>query len=251
MRAAWSALIALCITAGTIFASPSFAAELSFPALSGRIVDQAGILSADTERAVTDLSANLEKSTSIQLVVATLSTLQGHPIEDIGYQLGRAWGIGRSGKNNGVLLIVAPNERSVRIEIGYGLEGTLTDAISKGIVEQQILPKFRSNDFDGGVRAGATAIAAVVSGDTALASRLSEAGSRKVRPANDAWTWIVLAPFLILFFLRMFSPFWGWRRGVGGMWFPGGGFGSGRGFGGGGFSGGGGSFGGGGASGRW
>jgi uncharacterized protein len=242
-----------------IVIAPVHAAEIAFPALTGRVVDQANILSAETERAVANASTSLEAKTTNQLVVATLASLQGQTIEDFGYQLGRQWGIGRAGKNNGILLIVAPRERAVRIEVGYGLEGTITDAVSRGIIEQEILPRFRDNDYDAGVRAGVATIAAILMGDANTASRLTEVGSLKVVPQQGNWNWMFIL-FVVAFFIlpRLFGGS-RMRRGLGGLgglWLGGlggrrgGGFGGG-GFGGGGFQGGGGSFGGGGASGRW
>ena len=102
--------------------------------------------------------AALEQASSRQLVVATVPDLQGYPIEDYGYRLGRAWGLGQEEANNGAILLVAPNERRVRIEVGYGLEPILTDALSHGIIEDRILPRFRDNDYPGGIAAGADAI---------------------------------------------------------------------------------------------
>lgn len=246
---------------GVVFTAPLFttpvAAQIAFPQLTGRVVDQANALSADTERALSDASARFEQATTNQLVIVTLPSLQGQTIEDFGYQLGREWGIGRAGKNNGALLIVAPQERTVRIEVGYGLEGTLTDAVAKGIIEQRIIPRFRDGDFNGGVRAGADAIIAVLSGDTATASRMAEAASRKIKapvPNESIVPFVVIAIAVVILMLRSsrrrrrLGP-WG-MIGMGGLGGFGGG-GSGGGSGGGGFSGGGGSFGGGGASGRW
>ncbi|MBZ0139108.1 MAG: TPM domain-containing protein, partial [Pseudorhodoplanes sp.] len=123
------------------------AQTLSFPPLSGRVVDEAGLLDAATRAALTQTLAGLEARSTDQLVVVTLRSLRGTSIEDYGYRLGRAWQVGQKDKNNGVLLIVAPNERKVRIEVGYGLEGTLTDAISKFIIENSILPRFKAGDF--------------------------------------------------------------------------------------------------------
>ena len=105
---------------------------LTFPTLTGRVVDEANILDPATQRAaLTQKLADLEAKSTDQVVVVTLKSLQGTSIEDYGYQLGRHWQIGQKDKNNGVLLIVAPNERKVRIEVGYGLEGTLTDLVSQ------------------------------------------------------------------------------------------------------------------------
>src|SRR6202030_1156708 len=123
------------------------AQPLSFPALTGRVVDEAGLMDAATRTALIEQLAGLEQKTTDQLVVVTLKSLQGTSIEDYGYQLGRHWQIGQKDNNNGVLLIVAPNERKVRIEVGYGLEGTLTDAVSRLIIANAIAPRFRENDF--------------------------------------------------------------------------------------------------------
>src|ERR1700736_726173 len=124
---AWICLVCACA-----------AQTLSFPALTGRVVDEAGLLDAAARTALTESLAALEQKTTDQLVVVTLKSLQGTSIEDYGYQLGRRWQIGQKDKNNGVLLIVAPNERKVRIEVGYGLEGTLTDAVSRLLIANAI-----------------------------------------------------------------------------------------------------------------
>src|SRR5205823_14494773 len=141
------------------------AAALDFPALSGRVVDEANILDQTTRAALNQKLTDLETKTTDQLVVVTLRSLQGTSIEDFGVQLGRRWQIGQKGTNNGVLLIVAPSERKVRIEVGYGLEGTLTDAITRLIIENAILPRFRANDFPGGITRGADDIISVLTGD--------------------------------------------------------------------------------------
>src|SRR5262245_16001825 len=130
-------------------------AALTFPQLTGRVVDDAGILDAATKANLDRKLAEFESKTTGQLVVVTLKSLQGTSIEDYGYQLGRHWGIGQKGKDNGALLIVAPEEREVRIEVGYGLEGELTDAQSRTIIESRILPRFREGDFAAGIRGGA------------------------------------------------------------------------------------------------
>lgn len=223
----------------------------SFPALTGRVVDEADILSPDTQARLTAMSQALEDKTHDQLVVVTLKSLRGYEIEQYGYQLGRAWAIGQKGRNNGVLLIIAPGERAARIEVGYGLEGTLTDAQSKLIIENLALPHFRSGDYDGGALAASATILKVLGVETSDVSKvLSPPLAEPVRDSDEVGgipiifivivIWIVFGRFMWpLFFLG----------GRGGRW-GGGGF-SGGNFGGGGFSGGGGSFGGGGASGRW
>jgi uncharacterized protein len=147
-----------------VFGTAALAAP-SFPPLTGRVVDTAGILSPQAETEISAQLAAHEQATTNQVVVVTLKSLGGYDIADYGYQLGRHWGIGQKGKNNGVLLIVAPAERKLRIEVGYGLEGALTDATSRDIIERVIKPLFRQQHYDQGVRAGVTAILAALSGE--------------------------------------------------------------------------------------
>ena len=143
----------------------SAAQTLTFPEITGRVVDEAGLLDAADRASLTESLAGLETKTTDQLVVVTLKSLQGRSIEDYGYQLGRRWQIGQKDKNNGVLLIVASVERKVRIEVGYGLEGTLTDALTKVIIENSILPSFKTGDFPGGIKRGVNDIVQVLDGD--------------------------------------------------------------------------------------
>ncbi|MDR6627661.1 YgcG family protein [Caulobacter segnis] len=244
-----------------LFALPALAAP-TFPTLTGRVVDEAKVLSPDAERDLADKLENLETTTGRQLVVATVPSLQGYPIEDYGYQLGRTWGIGQKDKDDGVILLVAPNERKVRIEVGYGLEPVLTDALSSVIIQSVILPKFRDGDLPGGVVAGTDALIEQLSlpADQAKA-RVAEASQPERHKAQGS---PIAAILIILFLVFVFSSlFRGGRRGGLGSALPwiilsalsdsrrgGGGWGGGGG-GGGGFSGGGGSFGGGGSSGSW
>ncbi|KUJ84350.1 methanol dehydrogenase [Microbulbifer flavimaris] len=227
-------------------------ADLQFPTLSGRVVDDANLLSPATEYRLTELAQAHEKETSNQVVVVTVPDLQGQTIAEYGYQLGRHWGIGQEGKDNGVLLIVAPSERQVRIEVGYGLEGVLTDALSANIIHTKILPRFRNGDFDGGVIAGAESI---------LAAIRNEYVAEPTETETDRRMAILVGLFLLLIMLQLFggsllgppSSRGTYRRGRYGGYYGGGGFGGGFGGGGfgGGFGGGGGGFGGGGASGGW
>ena len=140
-----------------------------FPTLTGRVVDDAHILSDRTRADLDQKLAALEAKTSRQLVVVTLPSLQGYEISDYGYQLGRAWGIGQAKLNNGALFIVAPNEHKVRIEVGYGLEPILTDALSSVIIQQAVVPRFRAGDFDGGTQAGVAALIQQLSLDPSAA----------------------------------------------------------------------------------
>ncbi len=215
-----------------------------FPELTGRVVDQAGLLSPAVEESLTGDLQRHEAETSNQVVVVTLESLGGYDIADYGYQLGRHWGIGQEGKDNGVLLIVAPSERKMRIEVGYGLEGALTDATAKSIIERVIVPKFKSGDFEDGVREGVAAILGVLAGEEW--SETDETGGQDELGILEI---LIIVAFLIIFAVlwwasSSFGPGGGWGGGhrIGGGGFSGGG---------GGFSGGGGSFGGGGASGGW
>jgi uncharacterized protein len=217
-----------------------------FPALGGRVVDQAGLLGGNAAALAARL-AQFEQASGIQLVVVTLPDLQGYPIEEFGYQLGRHWGIGHKGKDNGVLLIVAQAERRVRIEVGYGLEGALTDALAANIIHSETLPRFKRGQFAEGIDAGVTAVQAALQGEYE-----PRPAPKQERPRG------ALMFFLLL--MVLFALFTGGLGGGGGFGRRGGGWGApygggwgggGGGFGGGGFGGGGGGFGGGGASGGW
>ncbi|WP_379551369.1 TPM domain-containing protein [Qipengyuania sp. DGS5-3] len=154
-------LFGLIIMLAALIASPAMmspAGAQEFPDLTGRVVDQAGILSPADEEQLEQKLAGLETQSQRQLVVTTISDLQGYDIADFGYQLGRSWGIGDAERNDGALLIVAPNERKVRIEVGYGLEGILTDAYSSRIISSEIIPHFRDDDYPAGIIAGTDAI---------------------------------------------------------------------------------------------
>ncbi|MEJ2414483.1 MAG: TPM domain-containing protein [Sulfurimonas sp.] len=144
----------------------SFAvADLTFPKLTGRVVDNASLLSSSQEQRLTQFLKAHEDKTTNQVVVVTLPTLQGYTIEEYGVELGRHWGIGQKEKNNGILLIVAPKERKVRIEVGYGLEGTLTDKIAHDIIQEKILPAFKRGKYDQGIENGTSAIVQALDGE--------------------------------------------------------------------------------------
>ncbi len=131
-----SAAVALCL-----FASVA-AAAFSFPQLAGRVTDQANIISAPAKASIEAKLQNLEDKSSIQLVVATVNSLEGGDIESYANGLFRAWKLGMAKKNNGVLFLIAPNERKMRIEVGYGLEGVLTVAVSSVIIRSAVAPRF-------------------------------------------------------------------------------------------------------------
>ena len=242
-----------------VFATALFAvtatAAPTFPPLTGRVVDAAGVLSPAASQALSERLAEHERRTSNQVVVATVPSLQGYDIERYAVELFRAWGLGRRERNNGVLLLVAPNERAVRIEVGYGLEGTLTDAVSSDIIRNRILPRFRMGDFPGGISSGVDAILAAIDGTYKPVAE-QPGPAQAIAPLLFMLVWIGFLLFISFNQRRRrFGPaIWygpGWvigPRGGGFGGFPGGG---GFSSGGGGFSGGGGSSGGGGASGHW
>jgi uncharacterized protein len=238
-----------------LFAAPANAAAPAFPALTGRVVDDAGVLSQDAQDRLTAMSAALEQKTGDQLVVATIKSLQGNDIATYGYQLGRYWKLGAKGKNNGILVTIAPNEHQVRIDVGYGLEGALTDAQSALIIENIVKPAFRRGDYDGGTLAASASILRVFGVDTKdVDTTLTQAAQPHANDDTGGFPIVFVVIVIWLVFGRFLWPLLflgGGGRGGWGGGFGGGSWGGGGGFGGGGFSGGGGSFGGGGASGSW
>lgn len=142
-------------------------AQPAFPELTSRVVDEASLFSAAQNAELESVLESHENNTSNQVVVVTLKSLDGYDIRDYGLELGRAWGIGQKDKNNGVLLIIAPNERKVSIEVGYGLEGALPDATAKSIIDQRILPYFKEGDYFGGAKLGVGAIISAIKGEYA------------------------------------------------------------------------------------
>tara|TARA_B110000503_G_scaffold18622_3_gene27521 strand:- start:3090 stop:3860 length:771 start_codon:yes stop_codon:yes gene_type:complete len=235
----------------SLLALPSFAA-FEVPELKTRILDQANLIDAASEQQINQLLAGHEKASSNQIILVTLKDLQGYSIEQAGVEMGRAWGVGQKEQDNGIVLILAQAERKVRIEVGYGLEGVMTDAVSATIVQEYILPRFKTGDFSGGLLVGTQAIVAALGGEyIAPVAKGKKSGNRSGLPS-------IIFMFIFIAFAamnRLGSS--GERRGRSSLWLLplmvlGGGSGgrsSGGGFGG--FSGGGGGFGGGGASGGW
>jgi len=253
------------------------AAAQTFPKLTGRVVDQADIIPPAEEANLNIQLEQLEKTTGHQLVVATVSNLEGYDISDYGYRLGREWKIGDAEKDDGVVFLIAPNERRMNISVGYGLEPVLTDALSGRIIRDVVTPKFKAGDMPGGIQDGVNAIAQQIQLPPEEAAARAAAADKAERDRADDGDigGLIFIGFIVFFFfiLPMLSAFgrrgkrhrrnrpwgsapiiiWGdddWGGGSGGGSSWGGGGGSSWG-GGGGFSGGGGSFGGGGASGGW
>jgi uncharacterized protein len=262
---------------------PTGAQAQTFPALTGRVVDEANLLDPAQEAALAAKLEGLETRTKRQFVVATLSSLQGYDIADYGYQLGRKWAIGQDGKgeaekDNGAILIIAPNERKLRIEVGYGLEPVLTDGFSSSVIRNDITPFFKTGDFAGGINAGVDKIITQIELPPEEAAKVAADAAKSAKKSSDSGEFgsVIFWLFVFFFFIlpiirsmrRQGRKYRGKRRDDdddddwggpviiwgGGSGFGGGSSGSSWGGGGGGFggfSGGGGSFGGGGASGGW
>lgn len=260
--------------------------EVVLPALTERVTDLTGTLSAEDKAGLTASLAALEKDKGAQIAIVLLPTTQPETIEQFGIRLAEAWKVGRKGVDDGVIVIVAKNDRRMRIEVGYGLEGAIPDAIAKRIVAEQMAPRFREGDFAGGLRATVATLDKVIRGEPLPAPSVQTAASGA--DPGDSLTFLLIVFFMagvirsmfgllgslavsgvagwlawtlfaslglaggaallafVLSFIRLGRG--GWSSGGGGG-FPGG-FGGGS-SGGGGFSGGGGGFGGGGASGNW
>lgn len=258
---------ALMVALLVVLSSFGLAWALTFPPLTGRVVDAAGILDPAVRAQLEGLLAAQEAKATDQFVVATVPSLEGTSIEDYGNQLFRVWQIGQAKKNNGVLLLVAPSERKVRIEVGYGLEGILTDAVASTIIRNAIVPAFKTGDMAGGVLKGAQAVIEVLNLDPEEArarARQAEQPQMTVEDWEDLAILVLLIAcwaYIIWRATRGGGPSggsagrrrradgvaagpittWDWSRGGGGGWSGGSG----------GWSGGGGSSGGGGASGSW
>ena len=251
---------------------PGAAQAQTFPALTGPVVDAAGILPPETEARIAQKLVALKAQSQRELTVVTLASLEGYEISDYGYRLGRHWGLGDKVRNDAAILIIAPKERKLRIEVGYGLEPVLTDGLSSLIISRQIVPKFKAGDMPAGVEAGTDAIIQQLTlpADQALqnvakAEAVAKSSSQGI-PIGVVF-WLII--FVLFFVLPLLRRIGGGRRynrgsGIGSVivWevlsaaarsggSGGGGWSGGGGGGGGGWGGGGGSFGGGGASGSW
>lgn len=181
------------------------AAQPQFPELTGRVVDNADILSPEVEAQLTQRLEALETQSQRQLVVATVPDLQGYDIADYGYQLGREWGLGDAERNDGALLLVAPNERRVHIASGYGVEGYLTDALSALIIQNAILPEFREGDYAAGIIAGTDAIINQLQLPPEEAARIAQ-DAQQARSSDGGFPFglLIWIGFIVLFFILPF-----------------------------------------------
>ena len=247
-------LLSLCF----FFLTISLAGAAAVPALRGRVNDYAQILTPEQSNALDAQLARLEQDTGHQVAVLTLPSLDGEDIEGFSIRVAENWKIGKKGFDNGVILIVAVNDRKLRLEVGYGLEGILPDLTANRIIRDYIVPLFRSGDFAAGIISGINAVEKVIRKEP-----LPETARKQAQGRGSSLNFIVM---LVITFaiLGLFGFSSGANRRGNGMWATGsrrrgptfwggtGGFGGGfGGGGGGGFSGGGGSFGGGGSSGSW
>ncbi|BCX80053.1 YgcG family protein [Campylobacter sp. 19-13652] len=171
----------------------NFAFGIDFTKINSQVVDEANILSKESKTKLEQRLSDFEKKSSVQILVLTLKSLDGYDIAEYGYRLGRKLGIGQKGLNNGVILLVAPNEKKVRIEVGYGLEGALSDAVSGDIIRHVILPKFRTGDFDTGVQEGVEAMIKASEGEFS--------GQGQVAQSDEEADFI--APLLVIGFILL------------------------------------------------
>jgi len=233
-------IVAVCFWGGFVWAK-----EPNYPDHpQGYVSDFAGVISAQDKDLIASLAQGLEEKTTDQMAVVTINSTQPETIEGYAVELFKRWGIGHKGKDNGILLLVAVQDRKVRIETGYGLEGTLPDVIGNKIIRDIMVPSFKSGQYSTGIKNGAVAIVSVMTGDKSF-NIASHEGSSEAPPT----VWVFFAIMMIVMFLRMFGRVVGGgpTRGYwGGGYIGGGGFSGGGGFGGfgGGFSGGGGASGG-------
>jgi uncharacterized protein len=221
----------------------------------GRVTDQTGTLTSGQIAGLERKLADFEKETTNQVVVALLPSLQGESLEDYSIRLAEKWKIGQQGKSNGVILLIFKDDRRIRIEVGYGLEGALPDALSGTIIRDEIAPNFKGGHFFEGIQAGVDAIMAATKGEY----KASRHGSNDPVWMDNLIVLLAFLPLIAMFLIGLFASQRAQKRhyhtGGSGGWHSGGGFfGGGSSWGdsgGGGFSGGGGGFGGGGASGGW
>ena len=222
VRLALTFMVAL---AATLFIASGARAQ-TFPKFTALVVDDAHILAPEQVAALDAKLTALQQQTGHQLVVATIGNLQGYPIEDYSYQLGRAWGVGAKQKNDGLLLVIAPKDRKVRVEVGPGLQGTVTDALSSVVINTQIAPKFKTGDYAGGINAGIDQLATLIQLPPEEAQKLAaqaaaqaQAHSRQAQRPQIGFGTIV---FLVIGFFFFVLPMLRAMRGGGRRYGPGG-----------------------------
>jgi uncharacterized protein len=256
----------LCCLLGSLLCGTARALEV--PTLAGRVNDRAGLLAPEARQTLEQKLEAHEKATGQQFAVLTLESLEGEALEEFSIRVVEAWKLGKKGKDDGLLLLVVKAERKVRIEVGYGLEGSIPDALAARVTRNIIAPAFRKGDYSAGIARAVDALIAAGAGEEVALPGASKDRAHDSGPFARILTLLAAGPVLLIFLLMLLGRMggggrgtrrragWygaGWGAGLGSGGFGGGSFGGG-GFGGssgGGFSGGGGGFGGGGASGSW
>lgn len=178
-----------------LISSVALAAQ-TLPKPAGRVTDLANVIDPATEADLDRRLDALEQKTSSEVAVVTVASLEGVPVEDYAVRLFKEWGIGQAKQDNGVLVLVAPNEREMRIEVGYGLEGILPDGLAGQIIRDQFIPRFRDNDYNGGIRDGVARVVDIVEKQQVLTAE--ELAKFNETNADDAPAWIII-PFMGLF----------------------------------------------------
>lgn len=190
MKRAALVALALCLAGGVPLA------RAAFPKSTGFVNDFANLLDAPSRAALDQLLTQVERDTTAEIVFVSVTALDGMSIEEYTNKLFKEWGIGKKKEDNGVLVVVAPSDRSMKIEVGYGLEGVLPDGLAGEIIRAQFTPRFRENDYPGGVRAGMQRVADVVRTNHVLTA---EERARLDRPATGQGPVWILIPFLGIF----------------------------------------------------
>jgi uncharacterized protein len=242
--------ILVILTVICILSTPHLLA-LDVPPLKGRVNDYAGMLSSYTKKQLDGILRDIEQTDSTQIVVLTIRSLEGEVLEEFSIKVAEQWKIGQKGFDNGAILLIAKKDRKIRIEVGYGLEGSLTDLMAGRIIHNVIVPQFKAGNFDQGVLDGVQAMIGVVRGEYQAPEKIPSRSSSKFKGTHPFFVGFIVIVFLISIlgrFRRLFGHKRSPRSSRSALWF--GGLGGG-GFSSGGFSGGGGGFGGGGASGGW
>jgi len=229
----------------------AFGAEVIPPAPARHFNDYAKVVSPNIAQQLDQALENFERETSSQIVVAVYPKMQSDSsIEDYTVRVAQSWQVGQKAKDNGAVLFVFISDRKMFLQVGYGLEGVLPDALCKRIIEDEIKPGFKAGDYNSGLAAGVSAILSAAKGEYHGTGRTVADGNRSGREVPPAFIFILVVLFIMIVIAAPKG-----RRGGGGFFYTGGGWGSSgggwSGGGGGGFSGGGGSFGGGGAGGSW
>ncbi len=248
MTKSWRILIVLFASAALTWAAVGLALEV--PKLQGRVNDHANLLQPAQRAQLESRLAAYEESSGNQFVLLTVRSLEGDPIEDFSIRIAEAWKLGSKQEDNGLILLVALEDRQMRVEVGYGLEGNIPDVIASRIIRNVLTPAFRQGDYYGGINQAFGALMKAASGEAVPEAAGPVRRGRESQPANPWVTGFSLLVTLLVLSMSWLSP--GRRRRFGYYGGMGGGhFGGRGGFGGGGFGGGGGGFGGGGASGNW